>query len=588
MDLLAVLDIVVMERLGDGAFRLVGQLPRWFTRLCPDAAAARDRARPERELLFLEHFMVDAEAFWGRPGSGQLRSGPWSEDNQRGNEYPLEAVAIRAGERKLLYLERPGAHYRDTKALLQKARENRLDYERLVQTQEALRRTEAELHETLARLEQSHADLLSILGRLRVGTVLLDAGGRIVFLNPACQRILGKDPKQVSGRNWSAALPLSETTKARLEAMLRRPAQERARISTHLETPDGQHYWMEVDVQDAPGDPERRILFLYDLSEVQDLRRLLHEKTRSQSLVGGSEPMLAVYRDIYNLAQVETTVLIEGETGTGKELVAREIHATSARKDRPFVAVNCAGLTESLLASQLFGHKRGAFTGAVSDQQGVFEAANGGTLFLDEIGDISALVQTSLLRVLQEREIVRLGESKPRKINVRILLATNRDLQQAVTGGAFRADLFYRIRVARLRLPPLRERLQDVPLLVGAFLSQFHAAMGKPVEAVSQEAMGLLQAYPWPGNVRELRSAIEFAVIRCRSAVIKPEDLPAEIGDAGEPSPSAPPLPGDERQRLLAALEQSGGNRTAAARLLGMSRATFYRRLADFGIPRNS
>jgi PAS domain S-box-containing protein len=443
------------------------------------------------------------------------------------------------------------------------------------------------LQATLARLEKSHADLLSILSRLRVGTVLLDASGRILFLSQACERILGKDQGQVLGRAWTAVFPLPQATQMRLQTMLQRRAQDRARISTQLEATNGRHYWMEVDIQDDPRDSKRKIIFLYDLSEVEDLRRLLHEKTQFQGMVGNSEAMLAVYRDIHTLAQVNSTVLIEGETGTGKELVAREIHAASPRHEGPFVALNCAGLTDSLLASQLFGHKRGAFTGAVADHHGVFEAANGGTLFLDEIGDVSPLVQTSLLRVLQEREIVRVGESRPRTIDVRILAATNRDLQEAVAQGTFRADLFYRIRVARLRLPPLRERLQDLHLLVSAFLGQFRLAMGKPVETVSQEAMRLLQAYSWPGNVRELRSALEFGVIRCRGAVMKPEDLPAEIGDA-EPSPGEFVASGDGRQRLLAALEQSGGNRTAAARLLGMSRATFYRRLADFGISRDS
>ena len=587
-DLFSALDIVVMERLENGAFRLIGQIPDWFSQLCPGAAGTRGQVRPERELLFFEHFVTDAEVFWRQRGSGQLRSGPWSENDQCGAECPLEAVAVCLGDRHILYIQRLGRRYRETRALLQRARENRLDYEALERTQKVLQRTEAELQKTLARLEKSHADLLSIFSRLRVGTVLLDAGGHLSFLSQACQRILGTEQDQVLGSHWTRVFPLSDNAQSQLQAMLQRPARERARISTDLETANGQHYWMELDIQDDPRDPKRKILFLYDLSEVQDLRRLLHEKTQWQGLVGSSEPMLSVYREIQDLARVDTTVLIEGETGTGKELAAREIHATSARKNQPFVALNCAGLTESLLASQLFGHKRGAFTGAVADHEGIFEAANGGTLFLDEIGDVSALVQTSLLRVLQEREIVRLGESKPRKINVRILVATNRNLQEAVAQGTFRADLFYRIRVARLHLPPLRERLQDLPLLVSAFLNQFHAAIGKPVQAVSQEAMALLHEYSWPGNVRELRSAVEFAIIRCRGTVIKPEDLPAEIGSAAESAPGHAIMPGDETQRLLTALEQSGGNRTAAARLLGMSRATFYRRLADLDIPRNS
>jgi len=293
--------------------------------------------------------------------------------------------------------------------------------------------------------------------------------------------------------------------------------------------------------------------------------------------------MLQVYEQIREVARVDSTVLIEGDTGTGKELVARAIHNSSHRAGKPFIAVNSAGLTDSLLASQLFGHKRGAFTGAIEDHKGVFEAAEGGTLFLDEIGDIPLNVQTSLLRVLQEREITRLGESKPRRVDVRVLAATHRSLAEEVEKGNFRADLLYRVRVARIQLPPLRRRREDIPLLVGLFLGQCAAATGKTVQEVSPAAMDLLLDYDWPGNVRELKSAIEFGMIRCKTAAIEPDDLPPEV--VGFSSPPAPPAePVDERQRLLQALERANGNRTVAARLLGISRATFYRRLAELDI----
>jgi DNA-binding NtrC family response regulator len=301
--------------------------------------------------------------------------------------------------------------------------------------------------------------------------------------------------------------------------------------------------------------------------------------------LGKSAAMQQVYQQIRDVARVDSTVLIDGETGTGKELVARAIHAASHRKDKPFVAVNCAGLTESILSSQLFGHKRGAFTGAIEDHQGLFEAANGGTLLLDEIGDIPMTVQNQLLRVLQEREIVRLGETRPRKIDVRVLAATHRNLSDEVAKGNFRADLFYRIRVARIAVPPLRERREDIPLLAASFLAQFSVAGGKQVTEMSHEVVRLLMDYDWPGNVRELRSAIEFAVIRCRGSAIQPDDLPPEII---EPADFASSIPGDplsdEKARFLEALNRSRGNRALAARLLGISRATLYRRLADFNI----
>ena len=317
---------------------------------------------------------------------------------------------------------------------------------------------------------------------------------------------------------------------------------------------------------------------------VQDLKRQLNEKTQFRDLIGKSRSMGQLYAQIRDLAKVDTTVLIEGETGTGKELVARAIHFSSQRKAGPFIAVNCAGLTDSLLGSQLFGHKKGAFTGAVENQQGFFEAADGGTVFLDEIGDISPAVQTSLLRVLQEREIVRIGESKPRKVDVRVLAATHHNLSQDVTNGSFRADLLYRIRVARIQLPSLRERREDIPLLVTSFLGQCSAVTGKPVDQVSREAMHALTSYTWPGNVRELKSAIESALISCKDTMIQVEDLPPEVLDSRVAQRAVLVDPPDEKSRMLAALDQAKGNRTLAARLLGMSRATLYRRLTELNL----
>lgn len=314
-------------------------------------------------------------------------------------------------------------------------------------------------------------------------------------------------------------------------------------------------------------------------TRIDDLRRILDQRARLEDLIGKSKPMMQVFDLIRQLATVDTTVLIEGDTGTGKELVAHAIHVLSRRKAKRFVAVNCAGLTESLIASHLFGHRRGAFTGAVEDHKGFFETAEGGTILLDEIGDLPLALQTSLLRVLQEREIVRLGESTPRKIDVRVLAATHRDLSAEVAGGTFRSDLFYRIRVARVRLPPLRERREDIPILAAEFLHRACASSGKRVEAIEPAAMRRLTEYDWAGNVRELASAIEFGVVRAQGPILAEGDLPGEIAasavmgrsDAG-------------REEILAAIALARGNRSAAAKALGMSRATFYRRLADLGI----
>ena len=444
---------------------------------------------------------------------------------------------------------------------------------------------ENQLKEMFRQVEKSRNDLGSILNELRIGTAMTDENGRVVFLSAAAQRLFGQPETGRGDMSWKDLFGLDPEDTVELQALMLKPPAERAKIPVHLDRTDGRRVWLEVDVKDDPRDARGKIFFFYDVTEVHDLRRLLDERAQFHDLLGRSKAMQLVYQQIRDVARVDSTVLIEGETGTGKELVARAIHSSSHRKDKPFVAVNCAGLTESLLSSQLFGHKRGAFTGAIEDHQGLFEAASGGTLLLDEIGDVPITVQNQLLRVLQEREIIRLGESRPRKIDVRVLAATHRSLTEEVAKGSFRSDLFYRIRVARISLPSLRARREDIPLLAASFLAQFSATSGTRVSELSHDALRLLAGYDWPGNVRELRSAIEFAVIRCAGAVIQPEDLPPEILQPADFEGSIPGDPlADEKARFLQALERSRGNRALAARLLGISRATLYRRLADLKI----
>jgi len=444
---------------------------------------------------------------------------------------------------------------------------------------------ENQLQEMYRQVERSRNDLRSILNELRIGTVMADENGHVLFLNSAARHLFAGGESASINLPWPKLFALDVENTRNLQALIDKPFAERNRIALHLDARDGRRLWLEVDVKDDPRDPRGKIFFLYDVTDVHDLRRLLDERAQFYDLLGKSAAMQQVYQQIRAVARVDSTVLIEGETGTGKELVARAIHAASHRKEKPFIAVNCAGLTESLLASQLFGHKRGAFTGAIEDHQGLFEAANGGTLLLDEIGDIPMTVQNQLLRVLQEREIVRLGETRPRKIDVRLLAATHRSLSDEVAKGNFRADLFYRIRVARMMVPALRELREDIPLLAASFLAQFSAAAAKRVTELSNEAVRLLMDHLWPGNVRELRSAIEFAVIRCSGAVIQSDDLPPEILAPADLGGSIPGDPlNDEKARFLDALDRSRGNRALAARLLGISRATLYRRLADLNI----
>jgi len=436
-------------------------------------------------------------------------------------------------------------------------------------------------HEKLiAKIKEDHENLVTILDQLHIVTVLIDARGKVEFVNRAGLELLAAPPADILGVHWSRAFPFSGSDLTRLEEQLGLQAGLRKRINVRLDVPGSRHYWMEVDVQDDPAGPDKRLLYMYDLSDVFDLRAMLNDEAEFQGIVGKSKVMTQIFHTIQELSKLDATVLIEGETGTGKELVARAIHAASARKDKSLVIVNSAGLSDSLINSELFGHRKGAFTGATQDQEGLFEAAHGGTILLDEIGDIPMNTQTRILRVLEEREVIRIGETKARKIDIRILAATNKNLGEEVKKGNFREDLLYRIRIARVAMPPLRERREDIPVLAESFLRKSSAATGKAVEGIDSAAMRLLMSHSWPGNVRELRNAIEFALIGCRGPTILVSHLPPEITavPAGA-EPSRPYEPASEKERIIKALQETGGHRGKAAELLGISRATLYRRM---------
>jgi DNA-binding NtrC family response regulator len=348
-------------------------------------------------------------------------------------------------------------------------------------------------------------------------------------------------------------------------------------VDAGVRTPKGQRRNVQIEVQDDPRSAERKVLLLHASAEIHHARG--KRDAEFANIIGKSPPMQQVFQAIRDLARVDSTVLIEGETGTGKELVAQAIHCTGRRRAGAFVALNCAGLSEELAASQLFGHKRGAFTSAIDDHTGLFETASGGTLFLDEIGDLPLRVQTTLLRVLEERAVRRVGESTLRAVDTRIIAATNHNLAKQVEEKTFRRDLFYRIHVGRVRLPALRDRREDIPLLARAFCADLAVSTGRDVDSVGEDALAILVGHSWPGNVRELKNALEYAVIHAPTPVIRVQDLPPEILEkaCGTSQP-------DERSRILAALQRTGGNRKEAAVLLGMSRATFYRRLAQLGM----
>jgi len=308
-----------------------------------------------------------------------------------------------------------------------------------------------------------------------------------------------------------------------------------------------------------------------------------------EPIIGQSAALQEVTALVERVAGTDATVLLLGETGTGKELAARAIHARSPRRRRPFIAINCAALPESLLESELFGHEMGAFTGATAQKLGRFELADGGTLFLDEIGDISLSTQIKLLRVLQEREFVRVGGVKTIACDVRIIAATNRDLKKAMERGTFRNDLYYRLNVFPIYVPPLRERRDDIPLLVEHLVTRAAQELGRSSPAVSAEALALLCAYDWPGNIRELRNLLERAVLLSDAGAISPRQLPREISHANEPAApeeGASSLEGYERALILQALEQHGWNQSHTARALGLSRDNLRYRLRKYAIRR--
>jgi DNA-binding NtrC family response regulator len=323
--------------------------------------------------------------------------------------------------------------------------------------------------------------------------------------------------------------------------------------------------------------------------EVDRLRSELDEKYSFGSIISNNPKMKKIYDIISNISNAEATVLVQGETGTGKELVARAIHYNSIRRDHPFVKVDCAALAETLLESELFGHEKGSFTGATKDRVGRFRTADGGTIFLDEIGNISLAVQAKLLRVLQDSEFESVGSDEPVKVNVRIIAATNADLADRVEKGSFRRDLFYRLNVICITLPPLRERIDDIPRLAAHFLSIHNKKNRKMVEGISAAALDKLMSYSWPGNIRELENVIERAVILCGAKMIEPVDIPLyqeKQGFSQELSgkPLQTLLDQFERQIIINTLGATGADKEKAAKVLKISRASLYNKINKHGI----
>jgi len=449
--------------------------------------------------------------------------------------------------------------------------------------------SEMKLRRANMRLLKTRDHINRLFGTLSDGVIAIGLAGEISFIDDKAAKIFDIDKNAALGRNWQDELELSADSSTAIQELL--TDAETGPIVVQLKKLN-----IEVEIRKARilGSSGEAALVFSDVTEISKMRALLHGKNIHHGIVGRAPSIRQVGKQIAQVAALDVPILITGETGTGKDLVANAIHNISPRKSGPFVAVNCGALTESLLNSQLFGHKRGAFTGAINDQEGLFEAGTGGTVFLDEIGDMPMDLQASLLRVLDTKEVVRLGESKPHSVNFRLLSATNRNLLQLISEGRFREDLYYRIRGLDIRMPPLSKRREDIPLLLAHFINMESLANDVEPPQVTKNAMATLMRYQWPGNVRQLRSTVNFALLHSARGKIGIDDLPAEITAAPIQPYEPPPQPqksahgprnlSAQKRELLQALAEAQGNRSKAAKLLGMSRATFYRRLEQHGL----
>ncbi len=419
----------------------------------------------------------------------------------------------------------------------------------------------------------------------------VDRQWRITSFNRAAEQITGVKRRQAIGKPCCEVFRASicETACALRQTLTTgRPVVNKA---VYILDAKGNRIPISISTaafKDENGDVLGGVETFRDLSLVDDLRKELEAKYSFADIVGRSPAMRQVFQILPQVAESDSTVLIEGASGSGKELFAKAIHNLSRRRDKRFVALNCAALPDTLLESELFGYKAGAFTDARQDKPGRFALAQDGTLLLDEIGDISPAMQVRLLRVLQEKTYEPLGAVEPVKTDVRVIAATNKDLRKLVRKGEFREDLFYRIHVIRLALPPLRDRREDIPLLVEHFLGKFNRLQGKDVVGVSDEVLARLMEHDYPGNVRELENIIEHAFVLCRGGLIQLAHLPPELrgASAGEASPSIAGMTLEAMERLMItdALRRHRGSRSAAAKHLGINPSTLFRKVKSLGI----
>ncbi len=434
-------------------------------------------------------------------------------------------------------------------------------------------------------LLSNQKNLERVLDNLKEGIIAHDMNRRIFFFNQEAERITGYRREEILGRDCHEAFgtpfcgercsfcdedhPVSDINEYTVNAPEKNGASRRVEVSV-------------VTMTDESGEPFGVLTSLRDITDLFCLAIRAEQLTSYGNIIGKDSQMLQVFQQIRDVSDYDYPVHIYGETGTGKELVASAIHNESRRSGAPFVPINCGALPEGLLESELFGHVKGAFTGAIREKKGRFELADGGTIFLDEVVEMSKPTQVKLLRFLQEGQFEKVGGEKTIAVNVRVISATNQDLMQAVRQGRFRDDLYYRLNVIPIRIPPLRERPTDIPLLVEHFLKQSEVQYGKKPPTIARQALSGMLDYRWPGNVRELQNAIQYAIVKSNAGVIRAGDLPMEL----RPQDTVCAKPGPARKldqlSVREALVKTGGNKSRAARLLGVGRATLYRFLGDY------
>ena len=436
--------------------------------------------------------------------------------------------------------------------------------------------------------------LMNVFENMRDGLMIMDPDGIIIYFNSAAEKITEYRREEIYGKPCSVldtdtCVIMTESGRQTYCSLFEEGVVHDKRC--RIRTKSGKSVYLLKNAVVLKNDKDEVIgavenitditsLYMKEL-ELEELKQEFRNYHWFMGLLGNSSVMHKLFDKIRNAATTDAPVLIYGESGTGKELIANAIHQLSSRKEGPFVKMNCASLNEYLLESELFGHKKGSFTGAISDRQGRFEAAHKGSIFLDEIGDMPQAMQVKLLRVLEEKVVERVGENKTIEVDIRLISATHRDLDDLVTSERFRHDLMYRINAINITAPPLRERIDDIPLLVNHYLKKISISNDKIIRGVSSQALAVLEHFKWPGNVRQLINTLEHAAITCKTDEIEVSDLPDYLFKE-ENVENNKPL--EEKEKILAALAMYKGNRTLAAKHLGISRVTLWKRIKDYNI----